>query len=70
MNKFVSMLFNLRHEGHSEKPIAIAPSGQASRTEPCHICNRLPRVDEEGFMIYGLPICEDCFWDRMIDAKS
>jgi hypothetical protein len=42
----------------------IAPVGRADKVEPCHVCGRLPELWEDGFMVYGQAICEDCFWDE------
>lgn len=40
----------------------IGPSGRASFADKCSMCGRLPHAYEDPFMIYGTPVCEDCFW--------
>jgi len=40
-----------------------APSGRAPQHVRCGRCGRLPHQWEDGFMIYGVPTCEDCFWE-------
>lgn len=37
----------------------IIPSGRATMGDPCSMCGRL--ADDEPFMVYGKPVCEDCF---------
>jgi len=53
----------------------VVPNGQAEKTEPCGICGRLPALWEDGFMIYGKPICEDCFegyddWEQRLHPPA